>query len=127
MFNAHSGKNSSQVPHQEPALAFSIECRVKTTHPIWAFVTGVARGQAIEIAPKTLIVMPAYLEDYCGRYVLWSKPEPGQPIWTGKPITSRPEAQRAFVEWAQQMFEKKWQPSTIRTHRLLGIAAEEMT
>jgi len=43
---------------------FAIETSVKTTHPLWVSVTGLAQGRTIKVAPKTFIVIPSHLEDY---------------------------------------------------------------
>jgi len=98
---------------------FAIETSVKTTHPLWVSVTGLAQGRTIKVAPKTFIVIPSHLEDYCGRYVQWGKPDPGQPIWTDQPITSHVEAECAFAEWAQRAFERKWELPAACAQRLL--------
>jgi hypothetical protein len=90
--------------------SFSLNCSVKTAHPICPRVTvaGFARGRAIEIAPQTFTLVPLYLEDYRGLHVRWNEPAPGQPIWTGKHIVSCIEAQRYFARWAQRTFEAMW-------------------
>ena len=88
--------------------SFLLKCSVKAVHPHWATVTGVARGRAIAVAPQTLIVIPAYLEDYHGLYVAWSEPSPGLPVWSDKRIVSCTDAANCFAEWAQRAFERKW-------------------
>jgi hypothetical protein len=88
--------------------SFSLKCSVKIVHPLWIAVTGQARGRAIAVAPQTLIVIPAYLEDYHGLYVAWSEPSPGLPVWSDKRIVSCTDAADCFAEWAQRAFEHKW-------------------
>lgn len=95
--------------------SFPLKCSVKTVHPIWATVTGLARGRAIAIAPQTFAIFPFNLEDYCGPYVVGSEPAPGQPIWTDKRIANCTEAQNFFTEWAQRTFERKWTASPNRS------------
>jgi hypothetical protein len=96
------------MPDISTDRSFPLKCSVQAKHPLWAAVIGLARGRAIEIAPQTFIVIPSYLEDYCGLYVVWSEPAPGRPIWTDKHIVSCSEAQHYFAQWAQQTFERKW-------------------
>jgi hypothetical protein len=92
----------------EISRSFPLKCSVKAKHPLFAAVIGLARGRAIEIAPQTFVVIPSYLEDYCGLDVVGSEPPPGQPIWTDKHIASCTQAQHYFAQWAQRTFERKW-------------------
>jgi hypothetical protein len=101
-----SAGGGSAVP---PKNALLLECSVKTKHPLWNFVYGKARSWTVEVAQNIFVVVPVQIEDYCGSYTKWAKPEYGQPICTKTPLTGHAAAQCAFAGWAQTVFDDKWQ------------------
>jgi hypothetical protein len=101
-----SGEGDSAVA---PEMAVVLECSVRTKHPLFAFVTGTARGWTLRVAPNAFVVVPVQIEDYCGAYNGWNEPKCGQPMFTKMPLKDRAAARRAFIDWAQRAFDKKWQ------------------
>ena len=102
----YSARGASPVPHKAP---LALECNLKTRHPLFDFVSGTAHGSVLKVSQNVFVVVPTYIEDYCGPYRRWNEPEYGQPIYTEKPLRTRAAAQRAFQKWAQLAFETKWQ------------------